>query len=292
MLTPIPIPEIAAKIVELGITRTDIATDIANQIKDSGLVDHLFDRTVTLEDICGGNIFNFFDSKDHGVIKRLLKYDYSNATQIGQGEVFLALFIKGCKKVQSDIECDSERIDVKGYGGRLCGVGGYGLGAQCSQFWQEYFQSKYKLPEKYSWNLTKSNWAVDTFGRALIERSEMTFDELINLWKQGLLKLYPKATIDDFKFVDETYQKNDLEIFKKGLLKMSLLYYFKNEGVDKLVIGKFSETTKNNQKFGNVAIISKQDIITNNHLKKISRYTLPRFEASAGIQGSHTALYI
>jgi hypothetical protein len=280
---------------------------ILSSVNSDDAVNYLFDRRVTLDDINRRNLFDVFLDYNIGedLISDLMRYTWEATPAIGKGEVFFALMFKDASKINDhgDVIIGDEVVDIKGDGARLKGQTGFGMGHEAGDFWHGILSSRdvfnqyaTALPAKGStaFNLTSGNFALDRLGRVV----GFTIDDVIDLWKQGLMRVYDHSSYTDFKFIDRAYEtgKLDEEKLRLGFIKFSIRYYFKVEQVDKIVVSKFSlresDTSIDSKRIGYVAILSKNDVLTDEYIQSIAKYTLPSFSASAGSQGGALGISI
>jgi len=309
VLTKLNIPPAHAKL---------ISEKIFESPNSEQIVAYINNRDITIEQVDGKNILDVFAQKisDKKFLEWLLAYEYTANPSVGAGEVFVSIMIANARKTSTkekgDVKIGEQELEIKGDGARLRGQRGMGTGVEVSNYWSNFLNEKAKIynldiqiPEGGTnfYNFVKNGWAFDTVGQQIITNSQGSFNlqQLIIGWKEGLRKLYLSSKLEDYAFIDSSYENGVLNKSKfiNGLVLFSLRYYFTIENLEKLLVGKFklAEAAKEKTKtvafkrYGTVVLINLEDINTGNALNKAT-YTLPSFGASAGVQGGSTSINI
>lgn len=309
VLVKLNIPPAHAKIISERIFESE---------SNEQIVSYINNRDVTIEQIDGKNIIDVFSQKisDRKFLEWLLAYEYPSQPSVGAGEVFISIMIANARKTSTkekgDVKIGEQELEIKGDGARLRGQKGMGIGVEVGNYWSNFLKEKSKInnielqiPEGGTnfYNFVKNGWAFDTVGQQLIANSQgkFTLQDLLLGWKEGLRKLYLSSKIEDYSFIDSSYENGNLNKSKfiNGLALFSLKYYFNIENIEKLLVGKFklAEVAKEKTKtvafkrYGTVSLITLEDVTTGNALNKAT-YTLPSFGATAGVQGGSTSINI
>ena len=309
LINKLNIPPAHSKIIAERIFESENQEQILNYINN---------RDIRIEDLDGKNIIDVYTQKiiDRAFVEWLLGYEWAATPNVGAGEAFISIMVAGARKTSSkekgDVKIGEEELEIKGDGARLRGQKGFGSGIEVGNLWSAFLNDKAKqynlalnIPEGGSnfYNFVKNGYAFDTIGQQIIANSQggFTLKDLLQGWKDGLRKLYLNSSIQDYDFIDSSYENGVLNKakFNNGLALFSLNFYFNVEQIEKLLLGKFKiaqaarEKTKTLEykRYGSAVVITRQDIASGNVLNKAS-YTLPSFGATAGVQGGSTALHI
>lgn len=309
LINKLNIPPAHSKIIAERIFESENQEQILNYINN---------RDIRIEDLDGKNIIDVYTQKimDRAFVEWLLGYEWAATPNVGAGEAFISIMVAGARKTSSkekgDVKIGEEELEIKGDGARLRGQKGFGSGIEVGNLWSAFLNDKAKqynlalnIPEGGSnfYNFVKNGYAFDTIGQQIIANSQGGFalKDLLQGWKDGLRKLYLNSSIQDYNFIDSSYENGILNKakFNNGLALFSLNFYFNVEQIEKLLLGKFKiaqaakEKTKTLEykRYGSAVVITRQDIASGNVLNKAS-YTLPSFGATAGVQGGSTALHI
>jgi len=287
------------------------------------ITDYIKNRSINLKDLDNKNVFDVFE--EAGVPRDFSKYLYGyqlkqTSPNVGKGEAFFSLMLRGARKAMGgkktdaetgDVRIGGEEVEIKGQDARLKGQKGFGSPENVAKFWSESLKkasanlpdinSKIPLPSSNDWNFKEGGYALDTLGQELIQPSQGTFnlEDLKTLWKKGLSLLYPVASEDKFNFIDEAYKGGvfNKQVFIKELIKFVCNLYFDIQNLNFIVLSKFdlrqkSDFLKNGQasptaaaRYGLLRIITKEDINSGAIFSKAS-FKLPQIGGSPGPQGS------
>lgn len=286
------------------------------------ITEYIKNRSINLKDLDNKNVFEVF--KGVGIPENFSKYLYGyqlkqTSPNVGKGEAFFSLMLRGARKAMGgkkadaesgDVRIGGEEVEIKGQDARLKGQKGFGSPESVAKFWSESLKKasanmpdinkRIPPPNSYDWNFKEGGYALDKFGQELIRASQGDFDvnDLKALWKGGLSLLYPVASEDKFSFIDEAYRDGafNVQVFIKELIKFVCNLYFDIQNLNFIVLSKFDLRPKDFRKdgqasptatarYGLLKIITREDINSGAIFSKAS-FKLPQIGGAPGQQGS------
>jgi hypothetical protein len=286
------------------------------------VTEYIKNRSIDLKDLDNKNVFDVFEGV--GIPKDFSRFLYSyqlkqTSPNVGKGEAFFSLMLRGARKAMGgkkadaetgDVRIDGQEVEIKGQNARLKGQKGFGAPENVARYWSEELKkASVNIPEindiipsssSLDWNFKDGGYALDTIGQQLIKATQGTFtlEDLKNLWKSGLTFLYPMANKEKFNFIDKVYENGSFnkDIFVKELIKFAFKYYLDVQKINFIVLSKFDLNKKeiNSKgiaspgalaKLGLLRIVTREDIDSGDVFNKAS-FKMPQIGGAPGPQGS------